>query len=319
MRIKTLSAAVIAAFAAAAPLSAQSGEPVIDMHVHAWDVDTTAPPLGYCIPLQQYMPASDPRLTWPEQFFDAFMNPSCDDPVPAVHDEDELIADTVRRLRAANAIAIVQGSPERVRKWHAAAPERVIPSLGLNLGEEHLSPEDMRSLFEDGTFRMLGEVANQYAGIGPDDPRMDPYWALVEELDIPVGYHFGTGMPGSGGFGMPYRVAKGNPVLLEEVLARYPRLRISIQHMGEGYHEQLKIMLWAYPQLYVEISGPITWAGEAFHDDLRDLVEAGFGKRIMFGSDGMNFAGVFDRSLAIIEGADYLSSATSSGTMRSAS
>lgn len=37
---------------------------------------------------------------------------------------------------------------------------------------------------------MLGEVGNQYAGIALDDARMEPYWALAEELDIPVDEEF---------------------------------------------------------------------------------------------------------------------------------
>jgi hypothetical protein len=26
---------------------------------------------------------------------------------------------------------------------------------------------------------VLGEVTNQYLGITPDDPRMEPYWAVI--------------------------------------------------------------------------------------------------------------------------------------------
>lgn len=51
-------------------------------------------------------------------------------------------------------------------------------------------------MFEGGRFRVLGEVSNQYVGIAPDDERMRPYWALAEELDIPVAIHLGEGPPG---------------------------------------------------------------------------------------------------------------------------
>ena len=37
----------------------------------------------------------------------------------------------------------------------------------------------------------LGEIGAQYEGIAPNDPKMEPYWALAEELDIPVGLHTG--------------------------------------------------------------------------------------------------------------------------------
>jgi len=29
--------------------------------------------------------------------------------------------------------------------------------------------------------------------MSPADPRLDPYWAMAEELDIPVGIHMGFG------------------------------------------------------------------------------------------------------------------------------
>lgn len=40
---------------------------------------------------------------------------------------------------------------------------------------------------------MIAEVTNQYAGIAPDDARLEPVWALAEELEIPVGIHMGGG------------------------------------------------------------------------------------------------------------------------------
>ncbi|HEX9933504.1 MAG TPA: hypothetical protein VGB08_11735 [Allosphingosinicella sp.] len=43
--------------------------------------------------------------------------------------------------------------------------------------------------------RVLGEMMAQYEGVAPDDPRLEPYRALTEELDIPVGIHMGPGEP----------------------------------------------------------------------------------------------------------------------------
>ncbi len=56
--------------------------------------------------------------------------------------------------------------------------------------------------------------------ISPSDPSVDPYFALAEELDIPVAIHMGTGGSGRANIAMPkFRGSKGDPLLLEELLA----------------------------------------------------------------------------------------------------
>lgn len=42
---------------------------------------------------------------------------------------------------------------------------------------------------------MLGEVTNQYAGILPDDSRMEPYWALAEEPKRDIFYNNAARFP----------------------------------------------------------------------------------------------------------------------------
>ena len=84
------------------------------------------------------------------------------------------------------------------------------------------------------------------------------------------------------------RVANANPLQLEEVLVRHPDLKVYVIHGGWPYVEDMKAMLYAHPQLHVDISG-INWVlPEAeLHAYLTSLVAAGYGDRIMFGSDQM--------------------------------
>ena len=288
------------------PMALQAEEPIIDMHMHATTITPQERGTAMCLPVQRSIPVHVAGESWPQELDNAFRNPPCDDPVRAPDTDEELIAETVKRLEEHNAIAVLQGPPDRVEQWMEAAPGRFIPSLQLNLTRDPYDAGQARVYFESGRFEMLGEVSNQYSGIAPNDARMDPFWAMAEELDIPVGLHMGTGMPGAGLIMPTFRVSAGDPLLLEDVLVKHPELRISIQHMAEGFSDQLKIMLWTYPQLYVEISGPNWWAGDAFHADLKDLVDAGFGKRILFGSDGMAWPGIFDFTVAQIKEADYL-------------
>jgi hypothetical protein len=48
----------------------------------------------------------------------------------------------------------------------------------------------------------------QYSGLAPNDPGLEPYFALAEELDVPVGIHVGLGPPGAAYAESPkYRMA----------------------------------------------------------------------------------------------------------------
>lgn len=162
-------------------------------------------------------------------------------------------------------------------------------------GSEFPALEDIRRLAKAGKLRALGEVTAQYAGIAPDDARLAPYFALAEELDLPVGIHLGAGPAGVAfaGKGFPpnkspnYRGPAGDPMRLEDVLVRHPKLRLYVMHAAWPFRDHMTYMLDMYPNLYVDVS-VLQWTipRPAYYAYLRDLVETGFGKRIMFGSDG---------------------------------
>ncbi len=264
--------------------------------------------MGLCIPVVTQVPAFDPSRPWEEVFLEATKNPPCSDAIWSPTTDEELIKQTVEALDRHNVIGVLSGAPERVRQWRVTAPHRFVPSLEFQLGRDEMSAESMRALFESGDFAVLGEISNQYEGIGPDDGRMEAYWALAEELDVPVAIHLGEGPPGAPYLGSPrYRARLSSPFLLEDVLVRHPRLRVSVMHYASPLMEELIAMLGAYPQLYVDLGG-IQWfyPRKYFYRQLETLMDAGFGKRILFGSDQMNWPGLIERSIEIIETAPFL-------------
>ena len=156
---------------------------------------------------------------------------------------------------------------------------------------------------------MFGEVGIQYDGILPDDPAFEPYLALAEERDIPVGIHVGIGPWGSPYLGTPgYRARMHSPLVLEEALVRHPKLRLYIMHAGWPMLDDLIAVLWTHPQVYVD-TGAIAAAlpRPEFHHFLQRIVDAGFANRVMFGSDQMTWPGMIERALDAIESAPFLS------------
>jgi predicted TIM-barrel fold metal-dependent hydrolase len=74
--------------------------------------------------------------------------------------------------------------------------------------------------------------------------------------------------------------------------------------------DDLLAVLWAHPQVYVD-TGVIDYVlpRAEFHRYLQRIVEAGFGKRVMFGSDQMVWPGVVERAIESIDSATFLSEA----------
>jgi hypothetical protein len=206
--------------------------------------------------------------------------------------------------------AVISGPAETVAQWREAAPDRVL--VGALVDEDNPLP-DLAALRADilaGRVHVLGELVLQHRGMAPNDPRLEPYYALAEELDIPVGIHTGIGPPGT-----PYlpglqgfRVTLGNPILVEEVLVRHPRLRLYLMHGGLPYLQETKAVLSVYPQVYVDLA-TINWIlpRQEFHNYLRELMVAGFGKRLLFGSDQMFWPEVIGMAIEGIESASFLS------------
>lgn len=196
---------------------------------------------------------------------------------------------------------------QAVLRWKATSPDHVIPSYGF---DDPSSPDlnFLRKEHAAGRLMALGEIGAQYQGIAPNDPKMEPVFALAERLDIPVGIHIGLSKPGVAYDDSPrYRMTLSNPLLLEEMLIHHPKLRIYVMHAGWPMLDQMIGLMWAHPQVYVD-TGVIDWAlpRQEFHTYLRRLVEAGFGKRIMFGSDQMVWPETIGMAVQGIESAAFL-------------
>lgn len=300
---------VIVLMLLAAPLHAQEQQPlpIIDMHLHAMAADAQGPPpVGICAPFDPF-PAWDPAQPYDAAFMAMLKQPPCDDPVWSPETDEEVMRQTIEVIERRNIIGVLSGTPERVAAWREIAPGRFIPGLQFMLGRDGMSPDSLRRLHESGNVAVLGEITNEYAGIAPDDERMEPYWAVAEELDIPVGIHIGAGPPGVAYFGGGYRARLNSALTLEEVLVRHPGLRVYIMHAGFPMLEDLLAVMYIHPQVHVDVSLIIyAHPRPEFYRFLQGIVNAGFGNRVMFGSDQMVWPAVIERAITVIEEAPFL-------------
>ena len=303
--MKALLAAAALMLATQAP--AQPRPPILDMHMHAMAIAEAGPmPQAMCTPFLEF-PVWDQQRPYEELFLEQVQHPSCPDPVWAPANDEALLAETLATMERLNMVGVLSGPPERVAAWRQAAPGRFLPGLDFSMRAGY-SPERVRALDATGDLAVLAEITTQYEGIEPSDPRLEPYWALAEQLKLPVGIHVGTGP-----FGVIYMGAQGyrarlhSALTMEEVLVRHPRLRVYLMHAGYPMIDDLLALLYAHPQVHVEVGVIVyTQPRAAFYRYLERIVEAGFANRIMFGSDQMVWPGVIERAVAVIEEAPFL-------------
>jgi predicted TIM-barrel fold metal-dependent hydrolase len=213
---------------------------------------------------------------------------------------------TMKRL---NMTIIVSGDASVIRSWQkAAAPGRVIPSLSISSSKEMTVVAFTDSL-SSGFYKVMGEVAPQYGGMSPSDTSLDAYFAAAEKLNIPVGIHMGTGGNGTINITNPkYRASMGNPLLLEDLLARHPKLKVWVMHAGYPMIDEMIALMGANAYVYVDVAGMIwSYPLAEINDYIKRLVQAGFGKRIMYGTDLLVWPKLMEVSIGVIENANYLS------------
>jgi len=260
-------------------------QPIIDMHLHTYTIE----------------PGWDPdhwaRLWLPEGY---------EAPVSS----ELLMQATLDELVRHNIVkAWASGPVEVARSWKEAAPNVMFAAAEFWAMDAFPSVDELRARYESGVLNGLGEVGAQIAGLTPSDPYFEPYLALAEELNIPVGFHTGFPPPGHAYNGYPKNRARlGSPFGVEDALVRHPKLRPYIMHAGYPFLEETIAVMHAHPQLYADIS-EINWLipRAEFHEYLRRLVESGFGKRLMYGSDEMYWPKAIGASIEAVESAPFLS------------
>lgn len=298
---------VAAAVCLTAPAEAQTvREPVIDMHFHALAHNELGPPPSFvCAPFENW-PIRDPGKPIGDYMKDFSGSPDCSKRIATPTSDAELMQRNLATLERNNILAVTSGSAERVESLRLEAPKRVLSGIAVG---HRTDVEKLRALYRAGRLQVIGEFAPQYNGIAPTDPRLEPYYALAEELDVPIGIHIGPGPPGAPYFMAPkYRMALSNPLLLEDVLLKHPKMRLYVMHAGWPMGDAMVALMYAHPQVYVDTAViGFTQPRAEFYAYLKRLVDAGYGKRIMFGSDQMVWPETVDVSIARINEAPFLS------------
>jgi predicted TIM-barrel fold metal-dependent hydrolase len=276
--------------------------PVLDVHVHAMD-DSGPNAVPMCPNTAKFI-ASDPA--GPEGPIGWVMEECTPKLYPAA--KGQYMKAVLAEMERLNVTAVVFGTPENVKKWKDAAPNRVIPGTNFEAAGKRLPVDQVRESFAKHGFKVMGEIGLQYQGVSPSDLSVDQYFALAEELDVPVAIHMGTGGSGRSNITRPtFRGSKGDPLLLEELLARHPKLRVQVMHAGYPMIDNMLTLLQANSHVHVDVAGLIwSYPLKEVNRYIERLVDAGFEDRVMFGTDQLVWPGLMAYSIGVIQNAEYL-------------
>ena len=282
MRFPSLTLVLALALACSSLFAQPYAGPIIDVHLHVGPAAPGAP------------------------------NPATGQPTTANSDVERERLTLERMRRHGIVLGLVSGPDAAMASMRQAGGGSIWAGAFLDDGRTPLPPvEVLRKAFATGELKVMGEIGAQYHGLDPSDAWFEPYLALAEEMDIPVGIHTGLAPPGTPYGCCPgFSVALGNPLRLEAMLKRHPKLRVWLMHAGWPYLQETKAILYMYPQVHADLS-VINWIipRQEFHDYLQALMTAGMGERLMFGSDQMVWPEAITQAVEGVDSALFLSAA----------
>lgn len=267
-------------------VSAQSQTKIIDMHIHSF---------------------TQRELDKGKPFIDFYG-------VKGTDDAHKLMIETFDAFKKYNVVkAMVDGSPESVEKWVAYDKDKRIIK-GFRIDEPAqigLDSVQFEQLVKTGKVEVFGEIGTYYSGTTLADSIWQPYLRICERYDIPIAVHTGGGDPGGTYSWAPKsRLKLGDPYLLEDVLVRYPKLRVYMMHNGgEEWHERALRLMAYYPQLYTDIA-VMLWVEpntqRTVTEFLKNAKHAGYLNKVMFGTDQMKWPYAIGKSVDFLNSLDFL-------------
>ncbi len=209
--------------------------------------------------------------------------------------------------------AVVSGNPESVEAWATkdSSHRMVRGILMFTAADYDMDSVKFEQAIKDKRIEVFGEIGAYYGGTTLSDSIWQPYLRLCEKYDIPVAVHTGGGDPGGTYSWSPKaRLKNGDPYLIEDVLIKYPKLRIYLMHAGgEEWHEHALRLMAYYPQLYTDVA-VMLWVEpntqRTITSFLKNAKHAGYLNRVMFGSDQMIWPHAIEKSIQFLNSLTFL-------------
>ncbi len=223
-------------------------------------------------------------------------------------DTDEVLVETLRSLGIERFTALSYAHrPDMaawLNDWAAGFAARVPEALvcGTFFPEESAAAYVEARIDTVEVFKIHVQVGN----FSVTDPLLDATWGLVAEAGTPVVLHAGSG---------PVPTAHTGPGPVAELLARHPRLRLVMAHMGAPEYLEFHDLAETYERVHLDTTMAFTdffsaMGGTYPVDLLPRLRDLGLAGKVLLGSDFPNIPYPYLHQLESLErlglGEDWL-------------
>ncbi|MGY1436752.1 amidohydrolase family protein [Streptomyces reniochalinae] len=165
----------------------------------------------------------------------------------------------------------------------------------LHTATFHAEPDaagDVRHALEQGARVFKSHV--QVGDYDPRDPLLDPVWGQLADAGVPVVTHCGSG---------PVPATHTGPGPIGAVLARHPRLRLIVAHLGMPEYAGFLDLAERYPGVLLDTTMVFTGFAEAAAPFPRAELSrlADLGDRVLLGTDFPNIPYAYAHALEALE------------------
>ncbi len=167
-------------------------------------------------------------------------------------------------------------SNDTVREQVDKAPDRLVFFTSVDPSEEDFMQELERTHQNLGARGIkLGPI---YQGVHPADDRYRLIYSYAQKHGLPILIHMATTFAS----GAPLEYA--NPVIIDEIAAEFPDLKIVLAHLGHPWIGETIAIIRRNRNVYSDISA-LYYRPWQFYNAMRLLVEYGSSHKVFFGSD----------------------------------
>jgi uncharacterized protein len=157
---------------------------------------------------------------------------------------------------------------------------------------EPSAPADVRRALDQGA--RVFKCHLQVGGYDPNDPLLDDVWGLLAQTGVPVVTHCGSG-PVPGAFTGPGPIAA--------LLARHPRLRLVVAHLGMPEYEEFLGLAERFERVLLDTTMAFTPFVESAAPFPRTALPrlAALRDRVLLGTDFPNIPYTYAEALGALE------------------
>jgi predicted TIM-barrel fold metal-dependent hydrolase len=165
-----------------------------------------------------------------------------------------------------------------VFEYCAGFGDRLIPFVGV---DPQRGPEALRLVNKYvKSFDAKGVKVYPSTGWRPDDPKMAPFFDLIDDLGLVLVTHAGAGWG-------PLNDELARPELFQVVMDKRESMRLVVAHLGGKYRDELYRLASRNPNVYADCSALQGWLPshpETAEARLKEASER-MPERVVFGSD----------------------------------